>query len=128
MRIAKWILPILGIGHCYGLESPLLISCLSRASTQLAMNQCADEELRRVDKELQDLTAQLLSSTDPRTAKQIRAAEKAWFAYLHAYLQARFPAKDKQLAYGSMYVMNYSLLEAALMERHILDLRHLLPR
>jgi uncharacterized protein YecT (DUF1311 family) len=56
----------------------------------------------------------------------VRTSQKAWEAYRDAYLEATFPAADKAVAYGSMYVMDYNRIKAKLIQAHTADLRELL--
>jgi len=56
------------------------VTCSQSAQTQAAMNACADQELQR-----------------------------AWPGYRDAYLEAMFPAADKQTEYGSIYPMQLAL-------------------
>ena len=54
--------------------------------------------------------------------------ERAWVSYRDAYLEAMFPAGDKQAAYGSMYTTDFSLFLAAVTSRPIDALKDLLKQ
>ena len=56
---------------------------------------------------------------------KIRAAEKAWIVYRDAFMEAMYPAKNKQVEYGSVYPMEANDLLAELARRHIVDLKEL---
>jgi uncharacterized protein YecT (DUF1311 family) len=104
--------------------------CISKANTQMAMHICANEEGLRADAELNDIYKKLLSvAADQSDAvEKIRAAERAWIAYRNAYIEAMYPAKDKQREYGSSYQMEVDLLRAKLTRQQIGALRDLLKQ
>ncbi len=52
--------------------------------------------------------------------------QQAWLAYASAYLEALYPASNKQVEYGSMYPMESALAHSALVQRHTADLQGLL--
>ncbi len=111
-------------------ESAEYRACNDKATTQMEMNTCAGEEAARADARLNDVYHELLS----KAAKQleavvkIKAAERAWVAYRDAYMEAMYPAKDKQVEYGSIYLMEASLLRARLTERHTTELKEMLQQ
>ncbi len=94
------------------------------------MNACANEETARVDAELNAIYRKVLSeaSTQPEAIAKIKAAERAWITYRDAYMAAMYPAKDKQVEYGSIYPMEADLLRARLTKQHLVDLRQLLQQ
>jgi uncharacterized protein YecT (DUF1311 family) len=80
------------------------------------MNACASDEATRVAGELSEVYRKLLSqaaSQEGADAK-IKAAERAWISYRDAYMDAMYPAKNKQAEYGSIYPMEADLLLAKL--------------
>jgi uncharacterized protein YecT (DUF1311 family) len=103
-------------------------ACNEKAKTQIEMNGCASAEATRADKELNRVYAQVLlkSASVPEAAEKAKAAERAWVAYRDAYIEAAFPAKDKQTEYGSMYPLDVELLRAKLTQRQTLALQDLL--
>ena len=103
-------------------------ACSQKAKTQTEMNVCADEEAARVDAELNAVYRNLLSKVASRAeaAEKINAAEAAWITYRDAYLDAMYPAKNKQAEYGSVYPMEADLLRAKLTQRQITALKELL--
>jgi uncharacterized protein YecT (DUF1311 family) len=105
-------------------------ACSAKASTQIAMNACASAEATREDKELNSVYAEVLvkAAGKPEYAEKVKAAERAWVAYRDAYIEAMYPAKDKQTEYGSMYPLNVDLLRAKLTQRQALALRELLKQ
>jgi uncharacterized protein YecT (DUF1311 family) len=54
-----------------------------------------------------------LGAQEEAVAK-IKAAERAWITYRDAYMDATYPAKDKQAEYGPIYPMEANLLRAKL--------------
>jgi len=94
------------------------------------MNECAAQENARVDARLNKLYGQLLSkaASDPNDVAKIKAAERAWITYRDAYVEAMYPAPDKQTEYGSIYPMDVALLHAKLTQQHIGDIQELLKQ
>ena len=91
-------------------------SCYDTALTQLAMNNCAAQELRQAEAAMQSAYAQLLaraSATNPIAPKKIEAAQRAWEAFLTAQLEATFASQDKR-DYGSVYPMCHAQLRRQL--------------
>ena len=94
------------------------------------MNACASDEAARVDAALNQVYHKLLSqaASQPETVAKIKAAERAWIAYRDAYMDAMYPAKDKQAEYGSIYPMEADLLRAKLTQRQVTALKELLQQ
>ena len=94
------------------------------------MNACANKEAARVDAELNDVYRALLSKAEsqPEAIAKIKAAERAWIAYRDAYVDAMYPAKDKQAEYGSVYSMEVDLLRARLTKQQVAALKELLQQ
>jgi uncharacterized protein YecT (DUF1311 family) len=105
-------------------------ACNDKANTQTAMNSCAGDEAARVDLQLNDIYRALLQkATNPSDAStKIKAAERAWIAYRDTYLDAMYPAANKQAEYGSVYPMEVALLRAKLTRRQIEALQDLLQQ
>jgi uncharacterized protein YecT (DUF1311 family) len=105
-------------------------ACKKKARTQMEMNGCASKESARVDLELTDVYEKLLSKAakQEEAVAKIKIFESAWAVYRDAYLDAMFPAKDKQAEYGSMYPMEVDLLRAQLTRRQIATLREWLSQ
>jgi uncharacterized protein YecT (DUF1311 family) len=104
--------------------------CNQQAMTQSAMHTCASEEAARVDVELNNVYQTLLkrSSSRPGAIQKMKRAERTWVTYRDAYIEAMYPAPDKQAAYGSIYPTELNLLRADLTRDHIRDLRRLLEQ
>lgn len=91
-------------------------SCYDKALTQLAMNNCAAQELRQATADLQAAYAKLharASATNPTAARRIEAAQRAWEAFLNAHLDATFASEDI-CDYGSVYPMCHAQLRRQL--------------
>ena len=84
----------------------------------------------RADAELTDIYKKLLLAArkESGAADKIEAAERAWIVYRDAFLEAMYPAKDKQAAYGSIFPTEADLLRARLARRQTEALRELLQR
>jgi uncharacterized protein YecT (DUF1311 family) len=81
--------------------------CMDNAPSQAAMNECASNSLGAADKELNQVYQQVLHkyAKDTVFVAKLKAAQKAWLAFRDAELEARYPANDKSLEYGSVYPM-----------------------
>lgn len=96
-------------------ESAEYRACSDGAKTQAAMNVCASDEAARADKQLNEVYRTLLQrTTDTTAATKIKVAERAWITYRDAYIDAMYPAENKQAEYGSVYPMEIDLLRAKL--------------
>ena len=97
------------------------------ADTQAELNACAQEEAVRADDEMHAVYRALLSKAGRKSARtKIRRAHQAWLAFRDAYIEARFPASDKQREYGSIYPSEMNLLKVKLTEQHVASLQDLL--
>lgn len=105
-------------------------ACNEKAKAQVEMNACASEEVTRVDAKLNGVYQKLLSqaASQPEAAAKIKTAERAWIAYRDAYMDAMYPAKNKQAEYGSIYPMEADLLRAKLTQRQVTALKELLQQ
>ena len=105
-------------------------ACNGKAKTQGEMNACASEETARVDAQLNEVYHKLLSkaASQPEAVAKIRASERAWIAYRDAYMDAMYPAKDKQVEYGSIYPMEADLLKAKLTRQQVGALEEMLKQ
>ncbi len=115
---------------CFAQNSEQYRTCDDKAKTQAEMNACANKEAARVDAELNDVYRTLLSKAEsqPEAVAKIRAAERAWIAYRDAYIDAMYPAKDKQAEYGSVYPMEVDLVRAKLTHQQVAALKEMLQQ
>ncbi len=130
MKCCCCLFIVLACCACWAQESTLYRACNHQAKTQYDMNICANAEAKRVDDELNRIYKRLLSTVadDPEATVKIKAAETAWIAYRDAYIEAMYPAKDKQAEYGSIYPMEVDLLGAKITRQQIDSLRNLLKQ
>jgi len=105
-------------------------ACNDRAKNQAEMNACASEEAARLDSQLNDVYRKVLSQVQRQqeAVAKIKIVERAWIAYRDAYIDAVYPAKDKQAEYGSIYPMEVDLLRAKLTQRQVAALQDLLQQ
>jgi uncharacterized protein YecT (DUF1311 family) len=105
-------------------------ACNDKAKTQGEMNACASEEAARLDTQLNDVYRKLLSQAarQQEAVAKIKAAERAWIVYRNAYVDAMYPAKDKQAEYGSIYPMEVDLLRVKLTQQQVAALKELLQQ
>ncbi|MEP7355514.1 MAG: lysozyme inhibitor LprI family protein [Acidobacteriota bacterium] len=103
---------------------------MDKAAAQGELNECAAAEAQRADLALNETFQRLLvaAKSDGTATKKIKEADRAWITYRDAYLDARFPAKDKQREYGTKYPTEYALFRAKLTYRQIETLKDLLDQ
>jgi uncharacterized protein YecT (DUF1311 family) len=125
-HFATTLLLVVVSGSVCAQESPTYRACSDGAKTQAAMNTCASDEATRADAQLNDVYRTLLQkTTDTTTATKIKVSERAWIAYRDAYVDAMYPAENKQAEYGSTYPMEIALLRAKLTQIQIAALKDL---
>ena len=131
MRFAAILMfAVFGAFPCLGQYSSDYSACNDKANTQAEMTACASDEASRAESELNEVYRTLLakSASQPESVAKIKAAEGAWLAYRDAYMDAMYPARDKQAEYGSIYPLEANLLRAKLTRQHTKALKDLLKR
>jgi len=105
-------------------------ACNDKAKTQGEMNACASEDVGRAEAELNSVYRKLLvrAASQPEAVAKIKASESAWITYRDAYIEASYPAKDKQTEYGSVYPMVADLLKAKLTRQQVVALEAMLKK
>ena len=80
--------------------------CFQRATTQKELNDCAAEDFRNADAELNEIYRKVLLkySGDAQASDRIKKAQQAWIAFRDAHIDSLFQALDK-VKYGSVYEM-----------------------
>jgi uncharacterized protein YecT (DUF1311 family) len=119
---------LLSVMPC-GAQQDTFNACANKAKTQAELNSCANAELTRATAKLGEVYRNLLSEAEaeaPGAATKVKAAESAWIAYRNAYVEAMFPAKDKQAEYGSKFPMDEALLRGTLTLEHAEALQRVL--
>ena len=128
----KYLLIVFLLASLPGLaqDSAQYRACNDKAKTQTEMNACASEEAARADAELNEVYRKVLAQAGKQeeAVAKIKAAERAWIAYRDAYMDAMYPAKNKQAEYGSIYPMEADLLRAKLTQRQVTALKELLQQ
>lgn len=88
------------------MSSPFHVLALDckNAKTQLDMNQCANEEYKKVDGELNMLYQDVLKRTSNEQTKRLKIAQNKWIEYRDA--DCKF--QTSQFVGGSIHPMVYS--------------------
>ena len=104
-------------------ESP----CWKKAFTQLAMNECAKQDLGEADAELNSVYQQVLSkyANDGNRLARIKNAQRAWIAFRDAEIETLFPGSEEP-QHGSAWVMCRPLERAKLTTERIKGLKAML--
>jgi len=125
-----WLVCLAALTPCLSVaqDSKEYQECNRTANTQMEMNLCASEDATRADAELNRVYAALLSvaKTDPVALAKLKTAERAWLVYRDAYVEAMYPAKNKQAEYGSIYPMQVAITRARLTRQQVEDLKVIL--
>jgi len=98
------------------------------AKTQAELNECAGNDLKHADDELNATYQQLLkkAGNDAVALRKIKAAQRAWVLFRDAQIEAFYPAEDKQKEYGSVFPMCADLLLADLTKERTKMLKEML--
>jgi uncharacterized protein YecT (DUF1311 family) len=101
---------------------------MQTARTQYDLNVCAYEGTKHADDEINHIYAKVIAkfASDPDAVAKIRAMERAWIIYRDAYIEATYPARNKQSAYGTRFPMEVAELRADLTRKQIDALKRLL--
>jgi uncharacterized protein YecT (DUF1311 family) len=100
-------------------------ACDKNAKTQFDLHVCANNELILRNKQMQSVYTQILSRVagQPAMLAKIKTMQNDWLTYVSAYLNALYPAANKQAEYGSIYPMEVDLARAELVAQHVIDLK-----
>jgi uncharacterized protein YecT (DUF1311 family) len=84
-------------------------NCFSQS--QLEMNQEAYNNYQKADKELNAVYQKILVEykSETKFLSKLKIAQKAWIQFRDAEINAQFPEEDKQLIYGSVFPMCWSM-------------------
>ena len=100
--------------------------------SQSEMNQCAFDDLRKADAELNAAYRQALASMkdDAIARERLQAAQRLWIQLRDADLAAQFPlaeGQNAQLEYGSIYPLEYASAKTELTRQRTAYLRGQFP-
>ncbi|MEN5222698.1 lysozyme inhibitor LprI family protein [Stenotrophomonas sp. TWI377] len=98
-------------------------------STQMQMNECANEGFETADAALNAVYRQVVGelADAPVALAKLKAAQRLWVQLRDADLEAQYPVgkdEDPRMLYGSMYPMLYIGAKAALTETRTAYLRN----
>ncbi len=93
--------------------------------TQLEMNQEADENYKKADKELNVVYGKILKSyqADKNLISKLKAAQNAWIKFRDAEMDALFPEEETRINYGSIFPMCWSMALTNLTNERIKKLK-----
>lgn len=91
----------------------ITMSFSSYAQSQASMNEDAQSDYKKADKELNAVYSKILSEykSDAKFVAKLKASQNLWIKFRDAELEMKYPETDKSLSYGSVYPMcaNYYL-------------------
>jgi len=101
----------------------LSFNCFSQ--TQAEMNKELNAEFNKTDKQLNEIYQAILSKykSDLVFVENLKKSQRLWIQFRDAELEMKFPAKNKQLEYGSLYPMCVSIYIKELTEERIKTLK-----
>ncbi|WP_106794869.1 lysozyme inhibitor LprI family protein [Aquimarina sp. Aq78] len=99
------------------------LTCFSQ--TQSEMNKDANNEYQKADTELNEVYQNILTEykSDTIFIDRLKKTQRIWISYRDAELEMKFPAKNKQTEYGSVYPMCVSYFLKELTEERIEKLK-----
>jgi uncharacterized protein YecT (DUF1311 family) len=102
--------------------------CNGAAKTQGELNLCASVEATLAEEERLRLYQAILArlGAESQIGSKVRLAEQSWIRFRDAHLDALYPADDKLAAYGSLFFMEFRLVQAKLTWQHVEQLKNLL--
>ncbi len=120
------LLLVLGLAAA-PLASAQAITC-NPAGNQAEMNQCAFDDLRKADADLNATYAQVLAKLKGQTVAlaRLKSAQRLWVQLRDADLAAQFPVPDKQdprVEYGSLYPLERAAAQTELTRQRTAYLR-----
>lgn len=82
-------------------------ACMDTASTQQAMNACANVDYAAADKKLNEVYQQIQVKykADPTFLQKLQKAQKAWLVYRDAQIDLFYPHRAEPHYYGSILNM-----------------------
>lgn len=101
----------------------LVVSCCF-AQSQMELNQNADKDFKKADKELNQVYQQILKEYSQQTdfIKSLKASQKIWVQFRDAEMLVKYP-KNQQPNYGSVLPMCWSMYKEQLARDRIKTLR-----
>ena len=99
-----------------------------RAQTHFELNQCACDEYKKADADLNRVYQQLLSvkGREQQFAERLKIAQRAWIVFRDAQLESLYSAPDPYVQYGSVYPMCYCLAQKELTVHRTQQLKQML--
>jgi uncharacterized protein YecT (DUF1311 family) len=94
------------------------------SNTQLGLDKCADKSARAAQARLDSLLKQIRANNagDEEFLAALEKSQKAWEQYRDAQMELRFPKKNKQAEYGTVFPMCASIDGESLTEERISEL------
>jgi uncharacterized protein YecT (DUF1311 family) len=113
------------------MKNKILISILFLTSmfcfgqTQSEMNSTESQKYIKADKELNQVYSKILKDykDDPVFISKLKIAQNLWIKFRDAEMNALFPEIDKQLNYGSVFPMCWSIHLTTLTKERIKNLK-----
>ncbi|MEO7028175.1 MAG: lysozyme inhibitor LprI family protein [Acidobacteriaceae bacterium] len=126
MRLLAIVL-VLASSSCLAQESAQYRACNEKANSQFEIHVCASDEAARADADLNRIYRKLLllAAKKHGAVAKVKAAQRAWIVYRDSYIDAMYPANDKQAEYGSFFTTDVNNLSAKLTYQQIAALKEM---
>ncbi len=129
MRSFAIVIALAIIGcRCSGQNSAEFKRCADKAQGQSELDKCASDEAARADLALNAMYRGFIAKIagDSLAIAKLKKAEAAWLLYRDAYIEAVYPSRDKQQAYGTEYPTDVDLLRAKMTREHLAAITYLI--
>jgi uncharacterized protein YecT (DUF1311 family) len=102
----------------------IFVATFGVAQTQLEMNQKANVEFQKADKELNSVYQKIIKeySGDTLFIKNLRASQKIWIQFRDAEILVKYPETEPNY-YGSIFPVCYSNYKTKLTQERITTLK-----
>ena len=107
--------------------SLLLVVILNQivfSQTQKELYKEICEDMIKAEKEMENVVQKIRNKyyNDTLFLAKLETSQKRWLQYREAHIEMKFPVKDKQFEYGSMYPTCYCLEKISITQKRIKDL------
>ena len=130
LKYAFVIAPLFVAVPAFAQHLRFLPACFETAKTQASITECAGNEAKSVEAQMAGRYRELLdaAASVPGAVAKIAANQRAWVAHRDSFIDAMYPAENKQLEYGSIYSTVVSALWVDLARQRIAALDRLLAQ
>lgn len=99
--------------------------CFDNAVTQSALNQCAANDYKNAESEMEKVYAAVRKKyrDDPKRLEKLKLSQDSWINFRDAEASARYPHQDEPGYYGSVFPLCMNVLLMQLMQDRTVQLK-----